>query len=82
MYKILSCSILVLVLSGCAVISGQTKDGAKFKYSRLGFQSLDEVEIVKNETGTSFKLKKQTTDSANLAAALKNAAFIVEQSKN
>lgn len=63
----------LIYLSGCVSASYKSKTGEELSYSRLGFQSLTDLEMEKKEDGTlSMKFNKQA-GGENMGAIIGSA---------
>jgi len=72
--------ILALLLSGCASVTYTTKDGEKLTYSRVGAQSIQGLEIVRNKNGiTKVKVSRNVASAKDIGEMVANLADVASK---
>ena len=67
--------LMVITFSGCAVITYEDQDGAKFAYRRIGAQSITGLDVRRDKTGIkSFKVQGNKGDMGQMAEVITTLA--------
>lgn len=79
MKRLIPILILLLCLVGCSTITYETKEGNKFRYTRMGSQSIEGLEVTKDESGNiTVTIAKNKADAGDLGKALADISAVAK----